>query len=385
MKIIVKKYAFTLVELLVVIAIIGVLIALLLPAVQAAREAARRSQCTNNLKQAGIALHNHHDTYKYFPNSSYQSSMGATTLLGATATDPNGNWRIRIGALAPMMPFMEQTALFDAMRQTVENSAVSACHWIWDANATGGSGIRIGSQPISTIQCPSDPESRTKKDTEMARCNYRPVLGDMIIPNGLADTPRSIFRRGDITNVGFDAITDGTSNTIVFAEGVIWNDPSDTPRIIGGAGILTSLVANSKPNVCTALINGSGTITSTAITGSDYPGRMPGKRIYDARLAVLSVVTVLPPNSPTCGSNIQWDNSISLNTVSSYHTGGANTLYGDDSVHFTSQTINAGDPSFDVATETGSSNPYKDYRGPSFWGVWGALGTPKGGESVTGP
>jgi prepilin-type N-terminal cleavage/methylation domain-containing protein len=380
-----KKKAFTLVELLVVIAIIGVLIALLLPAVQAAREAARRSQCTNQLKQLGIALHNHHDTYKYFPNSSYQSSMGATTLLGATSTDPNGNWRIRISALASMMPFMEQTALYDAMKQTVDSSTVNACSWIWDANATGGSGVKIGSQPISTLQCPSDPESRTKKDSEMARCNYRPVYGDMILPSGLEDVLRSIFRRGDVANVGFDAITDGTSNTIVFAECVIWGDPSDTPRIIGGVGIITSLAADSKPNICTAIISGSGTLTSTAITGTDNPGRMPGKRIYDGRSAVLSVVTVLPPNSPTCGNNVQWDSAGTLNTASSYHTGGANTLYGDDSVHFTSQTINAGDPSFDVATETGSSTPYKDYRGPSFWSVWGALGTPKGGESVTGP
>jgi prepilin-type N-terminal cleavage/methylation domain-containing protein len=374
-------YAFTLVELLVVIAIIGVLIALLLPAVQAAREAARRSQCTNHLKQLGIALHNHHDTYKYFPNSSYQSSMGATTLLGATATDTSGNWRIRISALAPMMPFLEQTALYDAMKQTVDNSAVSACHWIWDVNATGGSGIKIGSQPVSTLQCPSDPESRTPKDTEMARCNYRPVYGDMILPAGQVDALRSIFRRGDIANAGFDAIADGTSNTIVFAESVIWNDPSDNPKIIGGVGIL-SLATDSKPNVCTALVSGSGTITSTAIT--DF-GRMSGKRIYDGRTSVLSVVTILPPNSPSCGNNAMWDAASSLNSVSSYHAGGANTLYGDDSVHFTSQTINAGDPSFDVATETGSSSPYKDYRGPSFWSVWGALGTPKGGESVTAP
>jgi prepilin-type N-terminal cleavage/methylation domain-containing protein len=380
-----KKNAFTLVELLVVIAIIGVLIALLLPAVQAAREAARRSQCTNHLKQLGIALHNHHDTYKYFPNSSYQSSMGASTLLGATATDTSGNNRIRISALAPMMPFMEQTALYNAMKQTVDNSAVNACSWIWDANATGGSGVRIGSQPIPTLQCPSDPESRTKKDDEMARCNYRPVYGDMILPGGQADALRCLFRRGDVANAGFDAVTDGTSNTVVFAECTIWNDPSDNPRILGGVGIITSLAADSKPNICTAIISGSGTITSTAITDTDYYQRMAGRRIYDGRAAVLSVVTILPPNSPTCGNNTMWDIAGTLNTASSYHTGGANTLYGDDSVHFISQTINAGDPSFDVATETGSGNPYADYRGPSFWGVWGALGTPKGGESVTGP
>ncbi|MDR0609716.1 MAG: DUF1559 domain-containing protein [Planctomycetaceae bacterium] len=379
-----KKHAFTLVELLVVIAIIGVLIALLLPAVQAAREAARRSQCTNHFKQLGIALHNHHDAYKYFPNSSYQNSMGAATIIGATGAQPEGNRRTRIGPLAPMLPFMEQTVLYDAMKPSVANSAVEACRWIWDPAETGGSGIRISSQPISTLQCPSDPESRTPKDTELARSNYRPVYGDMI-NDILVDMPRSIFRRGDVTIVNFSAIADGSSNTIAFSETAIWSDPSNNPRIINGVGILSSLVFSSKPSVCMALISGNGTLTSVTIPDTlDNIKRMPGRRIYEGR-AAFAVVTILPPNSPSCGHHVEWDAARTIASASSYHTGGANTLYADGSVHFTSQTINAGDPSFDVATATGSSNPYKDYLGPSFWGVWGALGTPKGSESVTGP
>ena len=94
------KRGFTLVELLVVIAIIGVLVALLLPAVQSAREAARRSACQNNLKQIGLALHNYHDTFLYFP-------PGGITLGGCCATPSYTSWSISI------LPFLEQTPLAD--------------------------------------------------------------------------------------------------------------------------------------------------------------------------------------------------------------------------------------------------------------------------------
>ena len=96
-------------ELLVVIAIIGILIALLLPAVQAAREAARRSQCTNNLKQLGIAAHNFHDTYRHLPAASHQKLFWDPAIGWGSASKYRCSW----GFIPVLLPFIEQTALYD--------------------------------------------------------------------------------------------------------------------------------------------------------------------------------------------------------------------------------------------------------------------------------
>src|SRR3954465_3162682 len=103
-----NHYGFTLVELLVVIAIIGILVALLLPAVQAAREAARRSQCLNNLKQMGLAANSYQSAYGSYPLRNATNTLG--TSAGAIAVQTWGNW----SGQAMMLPFMEQTAVFNA-------------------------------------------------------------------------------------------------------------------------------------------------------------------------------------------------------------------------------------------------------------------------------
>ncbi|MEW4563194.1 DUF1559 domain-containing protein [Bremerella sp. JC770] len=219
---------FTLVELLVVIAIIGVLIALLLPAVQQAREAARRMSCSNNMKQLGIALHNYHDTFGSLPS-------GAIDVTGQS--DGSGSANALWGWNALLFPFMELGNLHDNLE--VGRRKLS------DA-ATDGTTMAILATPVSAFRCPSDsgPElnteqykgvtnNSTESDTT-AGSGWTPVATSNYIGNnnpcrqnsggvdgGGAFMIRPYSALGTFwinSDVQFRDITDGTSNTIVFGE-----------------------------------------------------------------------------------------------------------------------------------------------------------------------
>lgn len=147
-----RSQGFTLVELLVVIAIIGILIALLLPAVQAAREAARRSQCTNNLKQVGLAMHNYHDTYKAFP---------AGWIYNRTNGRAEWGWNVAI------MPFMEQKTFYDQLNPGVNRLSA------WAVDPAPSTAIRAMLQTsIPTLVCPSD------KSQTLCNNSYKDSGGD---------------------------------------------------------------------------------------------------------------------------------------------------------------------------------------------------------------
>jgi prepilin-type N-terminal cleavage/methylation domain-containing protein/prepilin-type processing-associated H-X9-DG protein len=191
-----RRAAFTLVELLVVIAIIGVLVALLLPAVQAARESSRRTKCSNNLRQQALACHNHHDTLGVFPTAGRQDYYGARGP-SATSTAPAQywNWRYLI------LPFVEQETVF---------------------NLTSDNQVRL--TPITMYNCPS--RRRPTVVGAIILPDYAGNAGTTWCPANEIGTWTGVIVPSEVNNGGWIAVppvriatvTDGTSNTLLLAE-----------------------------------------------------------------------------------------------------------------------------------------------------------------------
>jgi prepilin-type N-terminal cleavage/methylation domain-containing protein len=200
---------FTLVELLVVIAIIGILVALLLPAIQAAREAARRTQCANNLKQIGIALHNYHDTYRVFPSEKTMSNRPSDGLLRCEDPGPSwdvepGNWEIFL------LPFIEQSAAYDQL------------DWGRPYNQAPNTAVFQGDYP--GYLCPSNPKHQKGIHGSCggaSMIHYFAVMGTGVFSGARASsechhTTDGVFAMRGGTNMR--DILDGTSNTAMVAE-----------------------------------------------------------------------------------------------------------------------------------------------------------------------
>ncbi|MDR1491544.1 MAG: DUF1559 domain-containing protein [Planctomycetaceae bacterium] len=366
------RRAFTLVELLVVIAIIGVLIALLLPAVQAAREAARRMQCSNNMKQWGLAAHNHHDALNYLPS---QFNYGSNVIHN------------RFGVNYQLLPFMEKQAL----RETINGHATAP--WLPSVS-------NIRTVPVDTLLCPSDPE---KGELAMlgASHNHQGARTNIVfcIADGAArvdstnDSPNNATQvgsswvlvsktpgKGNLTHrslfhwykrSSFNGITDGLSNTIVISESVSGN--WDNNKIKGSVAVHPNIdLGNwiSKPSLCMNLRDGNTYKWGTGTTNLNHPRC---GNYLDALNISVSFNTIMPPNAPSCVKYQQEAYQVGFLTATSYHTGGVNCGFLDGSVHFVSDTVDTnGLPD----TPTGT-----DLQGESRFGVWGALGTPYGSES----
>jgi prepilin-type N-terminal cleavage/methylation domain-containing protein len=327
-----RRNGFTLIELLVVIAIIAVLIALLLPAVQAAREAGRRVQCTNNLKQIGLALHGYVNV---------NSALPPTTL-----TYIYGSFKSEWSAIARMSPYLELGPLFSAINYSLT--------WDDPTNTTASS-LTIG-----TLLCPSDPDiaaGLTSKNLPEGRMSYGNVEGDWYVwwPSGPIN--RSAFSPDYSKTLA--QFTDGLSNTLVFSESQI------THYQLRSCGSIGSLTPTTYP----ATAQSPALIKSIAPTCSKT-GALGHATWANGGCFNSGVTTALTPNTKvlalpgdmnpydivTTDEN-QGGPTYAALTADSYHPGGVHALLGDGSVRFFKDSIN----------------------GPT----WRALGTIAGGEVIS--
>ena len=360
-----RRTGFTLVELLVVIAIIGILVALLLPAVQAAREAARRMQCNNNLKQIALAIHNHHDTYKKFPPASH-SEEWQTALNNGQAWD-------RLSYLTRVLPFVEQQALFD---QVVPFANLGRRPWNFN---DGGSPAVNGpySRQVSAFLCPSDALQINPDDVKPN--NYVCCKGDIYMNAGDWEW-RGAFSNGTRGRANFANIKDGSSNTIMLSEVCIGRQSGNMDHMLKG-GVATNVGfpvgGQFTPATCMAKKGNNGKLIGTCQDTWGNTAWGPGRRWGDSITVYTTFYTIVPPNGPNCANNNAESNS--QPTPSSYHPGGVLGAMCDGSVQFISETIDCGNLSATMPATPANS---RTYNGPSLWGVWGGLGTMASGESV---
>ena len=338
-----RSRGFTLIELLVVIAIIAVLIALLLPAVQSAREAARRIQCVNNLKQIGLAFHNYHDTNNVFITSegwSYRSDRGVPQAA------PRRSWGWRMNVL----PYIEQNNLYNAMN-------FNLCVW------NPENSITIIDNQINGYLCPSDGKVTARinegvlgfgesQPVYMRYSSYAGVTGTWTnltnpidwpglssVSAGASNSNGMMFQGGV---VGISGVTDGTSNTILVAEwayGKIRDYQDQWHWWVG-----------YNPGDSTLSV--------------EYPIN-PGNKLVDCVAINTAYIDAL--------------------AAGSFHPGGANFTMADGSVRFLKDTINMAKND----TSRGQCPPFNVQGNNNAWSfsanasVYQALGTRNGGEVIS--
>lgn len=297
----VARRAFTLVELLVVIAIIGILIGMLLPAVQQVREAARRATCMNNIRQIALATHNFESAHQRFPRG-----VNIPTQAPSATSDELFGWS------TSLLSFMEQNNAFDVLRPGTRFTMLERANDPADGTAV----IQVLQRPIPGFQCPSDqstePLNRHRPANSpinlIANANY--VAANNV---GVCHSLRNVVTReapngafNAIEGLTFAEISDGTSNTVIFAERVY-----DAPR------------KNANLEL-------SGGALQFGCRGIGDPNNPVQPGCHDTHFGCAGRINYF--NDPT-------NNNIGLHGVSSSHPGGIIVALGDGSGHFVSDSI----------------------------------------------
>jgi prepilin-type N-terminal cleavage/methylation domain-containing protein len=365
-----RRHGFTLIELLVVIAIIGVLVGLLLPAVQQAREAARRASCVNKLKQLSLAALNYENIAKFLPPTK------GGTCCNRTPWDNAG----RRSGFVEMLPFMEETTTYDQIMAGDPGNGIPA-----------GGGIPWNSwtpwnKKFNWMRCPSSsgPWDQVTRPTNYVFClgdfvsdhnkkYYSPKVGRGIFVdvsyrgNEGSQQTLKIAKRG----TPLREVTDGTSKTMMFSERIHGDDSgihaAASERFLemvatGVGGI------DTNPSLCSAVVSGQGFAPGTNVKGKH------GAWWVDGQAERVGFTTVLPPNSASCeaNANSNADASTIIYPPTSGHPGGVVAAFADGSARFINDEIDARDPS--------DPPPAYNSTGPSPYGVWGAMGTKSAGD-----
>jgi prepilin-type N-terminal cleavage/methylation domain-containing protein/prepilin-type processing-associated H-X9-DG protein len=341
---------FTLIELLVAISIISLLLAMVLPAVQSAREAARRLQCSNNLKQLGVGLQAYHDSVGSLPPGRVKSFDPRYAGLNPPCTSMIVDKSIEIFVLS----FIEQTEVYNAINQSLA--------------IIGGENSTVHSVAISCLACPSDPMSGWARDladgaltsygvadpARMVFTSYAGMIGSLpvlaqplpstncVVPAALIAQCNGIFN--DVAPLSLASVTDGQSNTIFMAE--------KATTALGALDVISPMLAAKHGWYVT------GNWGDTLVT------------------------SLYPPN--TCDKVALAATTARIDSATSMHPGGLNAMFGDGSVRFIRDTIQSWPINTTSGNPAGSSqNIMGAWMNLPTSGIWQSLSTRSGGELVS--
>jgi hypothetical protein len=374
-----------------VIAIIGILVGLLLPAVQAAREAARRMSCSNNLRQVGLGVHNYHSTYNVMPPGSGGTNSGLAPVVppisGGPAIQPDNNNRLNC-LLVGILPFIEQQPLWEKISSPFlhSNGTLTFAGMGPSANFPSADYSPWGVQ-VNTYLCPSHPPGTS--NVGFGHTSYAQNIGDCLQQNttDLGTSPttkRGMFikhrrvTQGQVVRhevLSFKDCIDGLANTALIIEFCFSTGRNEILGNVIDSPTVNFNGATTAPSACKAFADPNRpAFLKVPPSSGTFRDNRRGSLWIEGRGDFAGVATILPPNSPSCIAN-----QSALNSAASYHRGGCQIVMGDGATRFITENVESGNLNATPATFTGNTNGGR----PSPYGVWGAVGSRDGGENAS--